>query len=225
MRYFIADTHFGHSNMIRGMLRFWPGTNELFQTIEDHDRHLLGAINCTVKPNDELFILGDFAALPGKYRAQILCRKVYLIRGNHDPYQKCMNVFGDIPTMRTVKLRNGEGASLKCVLCHYPIAYWEGSHKGWAHLHGHTHGQREVTLDDAFGYYRRMMDVGVDALFAQNGSYFPMGEDELYSRFTSFEGHDLPEFYEKLQANRDRRYGFDPMTRPNIRQLENNDER
>jgi len=217
MRYFIADLHLGHKNMIRAMLRFYPHSTTLFESIEAHDAHMLGAINCTVKPNDELIILGDFAQLPGKYRAQIKCKKVSLIRGNHDPVQKSLNVFGEIPWMVYTKLRSGDGKSLKCVLCHFPLAYWDGSHRGWAHLHGHTHGQREVTLDDAFGYHRRMMDVGVDALYQLNKHYFPIGEDELYDRLISLEGHDHAEFYEKLQANRDRRYGYDPMTRPNFK--------
>jgi len=214
VRYFIADTHFGAKpNLIRGMLRRYPGSNVLFESTEAHDAHLLGAINCTVKPNDELYILGDFAQQPGKFRALIKCKKVLFVRGNHDPYQKCMNVFGELPWMRTTKLRSGDNR-LKCVLCHFPLAYWDGSHRGTAHLHGHVHGQREVTFDDAFGYQRRMMDVGVDALFQLKGNYFPIGEDELYLRFTSLEGHDLPEYYEDLQFRRDKRYGFDPLTRP-----------
>lgn len=222
MRHFIADTHFGASPLlIRGMLRRYPGTNELFESTEAHDNHLIGAINCTVKPNDELHIIGDFAGKnPGRYRAQIKCKHVYLIRGNHDPYQKCLNVFGEIPWMKTVKLR-GEGGSLKCVLCHFPIAYWDGSHRGYAHLHGHTHGQREVTLDDAFSYQRRMMDVGVDALRELNGNYSPMAEDELYLRFMSLEGHDHKEYYEAFQCWRDKRYGFDPQTRPEFNEGDN----
>lgn len=215
MRYFIADPHFGHPAMIRGMLRFYPGTTTLFESIEAHDDHLIGAINCTVKPSDELFVLGDFSRQPGKYRARIKCKTVRLIRGNHDPVEKSLNVFGEMPWMVTTKLRDSKGNSLKCVLSHFPQAYWDGSHRGWAHLHGHTHGQREVSLDDAFGYHRRMMDVGVDALFQLNGSYFPIGEDELYSRMTALDGHDHQEFYRALQNNRDHRYGYDPMDRPN----------
>lgn len=221
MRYFIADTHFGASpSLIRGMLRRYPCTNVLFASTEDHDQHLLGAINCTARPNDELFILGDFAGSnPGKYRAQIKCKHVYLIRGNHDPYQKCMNVFSEIPWMKTIKLR-GQGGALNCVLCHFPIAYWDGSHRGWAHLHGHTHGQREVTLDAAFGWHRRMMDVGVDNLRELNGDYFPMAEDELYSRFISLDGHDHSEHYETLQYIRDKRLGFDPLRTPKFKEGE-----
>jgi calcineurin-like phosphoesterase family protein len=215
MRHFIADTHFGASPMlIRGMLRRYSATNKLFESTEAHDEHLLKCINAVVEPKDELFIVGDFAGEnPGKYRARIKCKHVYLIRGNHDPYQKCKNVFGEMPWMKTVKLRSSRG-TLNCVLCHFPLAYWDKSHKGWGHVHGHTHGQREVTLDDAFGYQRRMMDVGVDALRELTEHYFPISEWELYDRFTSLEGHDHADYYEMLQFNRDKRHGFDPQTRP-----------
>lgn len=213
MKYFIADTHLGHEKMIRGMLRCYPGSRKLFRSIEEHDEFLIGSINCTVRPNDQLFILGDFAALPGKYRMQIKCKHVFLIRGNHDPVQKSLNVFGEMPYMRVVKLRSGN-ASLKVVLSHFPQAYWEGSHRGWGHLYGHTHGQREDTLDQAFGYKRRALDVGVDNLRKEYGDYSPLGEDQVLHRFLGVPGHDDPEYYNAYQRVRDLKYGFDPQTNP-----------
>jgi len=208
VKYFIGDTHFGCGyNLIRGMLRRKPYTGTLF-TPGDHDEFLLASINHCVKKDDELIILGDFAREPGKYRQQINCKHVRLIRGNHDPYQKCMNVFGTLPHMMTVKLR-GTKSTLKCVLCHYPLAYWEGSHKGWAHLYGHTHGQREATLKQALPN-RRALDVGVDNLFAWVGSYQPLSEQFLCDYFNFVEGHDPVEFYLNYQRQRDYRFGFDP---------------
>ena len=208
-RHFIADLHLGCSpTLIRGMLRRYPGTNTLFRTVEDHDHHLIGAINCTVREEDELYILGDFSQEPGKYRAMIDCKHVYLIRGNHDPVQKSRTVFGDLPWMRTVRLRC-DGDSLRAVLCHFPLAYWDGSHKGWAHLHGHVHGQREATLDRAFGTFRRSLDVGVDAIRSEFGDYFPLDEQELYCILSNREGHDNPIYYHDLQAQRDKEHGFD----------------
>jgi calcineurin-like phosphoesterase family protein len=209
MRYFIADPHFGCRNtgIIRAMLRCYPGTRTLFPTVEEHDQHLLGSINCTVKPEDELIVAGDFASdQPGKYRMQIKCKHVRLVRGNHDPYQKCRNVFGEIPYIIHTKVRDGEGNHLRVVVCHTPLAYWDGSHRGYGHVYGHTHGQREHTLDKAFGYERRSMDVGVDETFKWSGTYFPLGEDELYNIFMSRKGHDHPSYYHDLQEARAARF-------------------
>ena len=209
-RYFIADPHFGATpKLIRGMLRRYPGTNVLFKSTEDHDHHLIGAINCVVGEHDELHVLGDFASHnPGKYRALIKCKHVFLTRGNHDPVEKSRNVFGDIPWSRMVKLRDGEGNSLRAILTHTPQAFWIGSHLGWAHLYGHTHGQREETLDRWLGTERRSLDVGVDAIRQEFGDYFPLDEHELYHILSSRAGHDHPDFYHKLQAERDEAHGF-----------------
>jgi calcineurin-like phosphoesterase family protein len=210
-RYFIADLHLGcKPHFIRGMLRRYPRSNVLFPSVEEHDAHLLGAINCTVGVNDELYILGDFSDKPGKYRAQIKCKHVFLIRGNHDPVEKSRNVFGEIPFQRVIKLRDsrGVGRSMYCVLSHAPQAFWFGSHKGWAHLYGHVHGQREDYLDLALGVERRSMDVGVDSLRQKYGDYFPLDEEALCAIFTMRQGHDLPSYYHDFQKARDFKYGF-----------------
>jgi calcineurin-like phosphoesterase family protein len=206
MRYFIADTHFGHEKLIRPMLRCFPGTKTLFPTVEAHDTHLIDAINKTVGQDDELFVLGDFAQQPGKYRMRINCKHVRLVRGNHDPYQKSKNVFGEIPYIIHTKVRDGEGGSLKVVLCHTPMAYWDGSHNGSGHLYGHLHGQREDTLNAAFGHERRSMDVGADHLRRWQGHYSPVSEVNLYRLFTSWRGHDPVSFYHDYQETRDREF-------------------
>jgi calcineurin-like phosphoesterase family protein len=205
MRFFIADNHLGNEKLIRGMLRRYPGGKKLFENTQAHDEHMLWSINDTVGVDDEIIILGDFSAQPGKYRAQIKCRHVSLVRGNHDPYQKCVNVFGDFPYIRHTKVRKGD-AKLNVVLSHCPMAYWDGSHKGWGHLYGHTHGQREATLDGAFGTNRRAFDCGVDHLRNYFGSYRPISEECVYTMFMQGLGHDKVQFYHTLQAERDKRF-------------------
>jgi calcineurin-like phosphoesterase family protein len=202
MRYFIADTHFGHEKVMRAMLRRRPGKMPLFESIEAHDDHLIDVINKTVDVNDELFVLGDFAQQPGKYRMRINCKHVRLVRGNHDPYQKSKNVFGEIPYIVHTKVRDGEGGSLKVVLCHTPLAYWDGSHNGSGHLYGHLHGQREETLNKAFGWQRRSMDVGADHLRRWQNHYSPVSEVNIYGLFTSWRGHDPVSFYHDYQESR-----------------------
>lgn len=79
MRYFFtADTHFGHSNIIKYCSR--P-----FSNIKDHDDWLVWAWNSTVNYNDIVFHLGDLAhkSVGSKYIDRLNGRLI-LIRGNHD---------------------------------------------------------------------------------------------------------------------------------------------
>lgn len=80
--FLIADTHFGHSNIINYCDR--P-----FVTIEEMDRQLIEKWNQTVSKNDVIYHLGDFAlgnmTKVAEYRKQ-LNGKIFLIQGNHDGY-------------------------------------------------------------------------------------------------------------------------------------------
>ncbi len=201
MRYFIADTHFGHEKMIMDLPRYRPGTTELFASIEEHDAYLIESINFVVGADDELHVLGDFALKkPGKYRMRIKCKHVYLTRGNHDQPGKCLNVFGEIPRVRLTTLRGVNGKRLNTVLCHTPMAFWEGSHKGWANLYGHCHGRREDTMDQWLGLDRRSLDVSVDNIYKLTGSFAPLDESVLYSWMVGRAGHDHPEFYDNYRG-------------------------
>jgi len=209
-RWFIADTHFGHEGIIRGMLRRYPQTKYLFPSVEAHDEYMIRSINAVAKRDDELWILGDFAwKTPGKYRMCINCKRVRLIRGNHDAYAKCKNVFGEVPYVAETKLRREGCTPMRVILSHCPFAYWDGSYKGWAHLYGHIHGQREETLYRAFGP-RRAMDVSADNLLNVFGTYLPVSEASLHAIFSVTPTHDPREFYVKFQAARDREF-FDDV--------------
>ncbi len=205
MRFFIADIHFGNKTLIRAMLRRYPYTHALFPDTETHDTCLLYSINKVVGAKDELFVLGDFASKkPGKYRARIECKNVYLVRGNHDSPLASKAVFGEIPYIRKTTVRKGAG-SIPVILSHYPMAFWDGSHKGWGHLYGHTHGQREEQLNQAFPG-RRAFDCTVDNLLALFGSYRPVSEEKVYDLFSALPGHDDVAYYNQLKHDRDREF-------------------
>jgi len=206
MRFFIADPHFGNKTLIRAMLRLYPGTHTLFPNTEAHDKCLIDSINEVVGEKDELFVLGDFASKkPGKYRARIKCKHVYLVRGNHDPPQASKAVFGEIPDMRQTKVRSESGESLRVVLSHYPMAFWDGSHKGWGHLYGHTHGQREEQLNQVFPG-RRAFDCTIDNLLQLFGSYRPISEEKVFDLFSALPGHDDVSYYCELKNSRDQKF-------------------
>ncbi len=78
--FFIADTHFGHKNIIQYEKR--P-----FQSIEEMDNILIENWNKTVNEDDKIYVLGDFA-WAGKEYIQGIIEKLkgykILILGNHD---------------------------------------------------------------------------------------------------------------------------------------------
>lgn len=185
MKFFTADTHFGHEAVVTKMGR------DTFRSIEEHDEEILDNINRMVGRTDQLYIIGDFAwqSAP-KYRQRIRCKHVVLIRGNHDRPTPSKHAFGGaIHDMLTVKFQE-----TRAVLCHYPMAYWDKSHYGSIHLYGHMHGQREDDLNILFPY-RRAMDVGVDQIYREFGQYRPISEDEVLELLACQIGHDPVEFY------------------------------
>lgn len=198
MRWFTADTHFGHEKIIKMMARV-NISRQLF-SISEHDQYILDVINSKVGRDDELFVLGDFAwDSPGKYRAKINCKNVKLVRGNHDKVEKSLNVFGSMPDTITTKARKGND-SITLVLTHYPNAFWDGSHRGWGHLYGHCHGQQEETLDTLFPE-RRAFDVGLDNVYRLFGEYAPLSEVQVFDYLAKRSGHDDIRFYEDYQLN------------------------
>jgi calcineurin-like phosphoesterase family protein len=167
-----------------------------FKTIEEHDATVVENINSKVPENDSvLFILGDFCwKHVYKYRRLILCKNVVFILGNHDKIQASRNVFGPLVTQKIIGLENGQCA----VLSHHPQIYWDKSHRGSYHFYGHTHNQREETLNHFFPE-RRSIDVGIDSAIAILGRAEPFSEAELMEILKDRKGHDPVEYYNGLR--------------------------
>lgn len=78
--FFIADTHFGHANVLKHDKR--P-----FADIEAHDKSLIENWNRVLNDDDECYILGDVSWLKPEQTVEILKQlrgKKHLIIGNHD---------------------------------------------------------------------------------------------------------------------------------------------
>lgn len=168
-RFFTADLHLGHGNII-GYCR------RPFRDVEEMDDALVERWNRTVGPDDEAVVLGDFAlgriaeTLP--LAGRLNGRKV-LLAGNHD---RCWAGHGkgverataqylaagfDEVWQGTVRL---EVAGTTVLACHFPYA--GDSHdedryvshrpvdRGSWLLHGHVHDRWRVR--------GRMINVGVD---------------------------------------------------------------
>lgn len=180
-RYFTADLHFGHRNIIEYCGR--P-----FRDADHMDEELIHRWNNTVAPSDEVIVLGDFAM--GRIHetlpiAGLLNGRKMLLAGNHD---RCWHGhkkgiasatdrylaagFDDI-WQGSVELDVG---GTRVVACHFPyrgdsndhdryVVYRPADEGAWL-LHGHVHERWKVS--------ERMINVGVDVW-----DYAPVVESTL----------------------------------------------
>lgn len=135
MNYYIADTHFGHFNIIRY-------DNRPFDSVEEMDAALIERWNNVVTNKDIVYILGDIGWYKEEEMIQILNilngHKV-LVKGNHDGVSprlaRCFDKVCDY-----LEIRDGEE---RVILSHYPIPFWNGQFKDTVHLYGHVHNSHQ----------------------------------------------------------------------------------
>lgn len=191
--YFTADTHFGHTNIIKYC-------NRPFDSIYDMDESILYEINKVVKTTDTLYHLGDFAFHSIKhYIDRINCKKIIFIYGNHDKCNRkelhrllpCFDIIRTkIYKQDYRSLFHNEDGTIDIVLCHYALAIWEKSHHGSLHLYGHSHSNAEESLDRLMPG-RRSMDVGIDNAARLLGCYRPFSFEEIYEILSKKKGYSL----------------------------------
>ena len=158
MDFWTSDTHFGHKAILTERM--------VFGDLQTMNKTFIDNINATVGKNDILRHLGDFcwqASKAGYYRQRINCRKIHVIRGNHDKSSLRTHVSS---LEHMVFLKNP-----KIHLCHYPLESWAAMNYGGIHIHGHCHGR----LDQA----KNRIDVGVDSIFKMIGEWRPISTPEL----------------------------------------------
>jgi calcineurin-like phosphoesterase family protein len=169
-----ADLHLGHANIAGPKTSTWKTGYRNFRSVEEMDHAIILGINAHVKEDDTLYVVGDFAMgghhnIPD-YRRRIMCKNIHIIRGNHDEHiNKYVDYFSSISDSKLIYVRK-EGIYMN----HYASRVWYGSHKGYYHAYGHSHGTLEHTP------YGRSMDVGVDNIYRLCGAYRPITTDELF---------------------------------------------
>ena len=153
--FFIADTHFGHKNII-------GYCNRPFDNIWEHDKAIISNWNSVVKPKDAVYHLGDFGLASKGYLIQIIKQlngQINFIRGNHDRSMKgdVLYYVNELGHYHELKVHDKENnIHLPIILCHYPFQTWNKSHWGSWSLHGHCHGNTPSPDNMA------RLDVGVD---------------------------------------------------------------
>jgi calcineurin-like phosphoesterase family protein len=76
-------------------------------------------------------------------------------------------------TILTDRIHTFNDGGRTFVLCHYPMASWEGSNRGSYMLHGHSHGGMDEQNATRF-----RLDVGVSA---RSTLYAPISIDEVHT--------------------------------------------
>lgn len=149
--FFTADTHYGHTNVIRY-------GNRPFASSEEMNEAMIDRWNAVVRPGDVVYHLGDFSLtrMPEACTAASRLRgNKYLVFGNHDKYTRKSGDF----LKHWVWARDYaevDVSGIKIVLLHYAMKVWHRSHHGAWQLHGHSHGSLK---DDPNAL---QIDVGVD---------------------------------------------------------------
>lgn len=162
MTYWTADTHFGHS----AILNHCPERAVAFGDLHTMNKVLIDNINALVGHSDTLWHLGDFcwqASRAGSYRQRINCRKIHVVRGNHDA-ESLRDQVSSLEHMFFMK-------NPKIHLCHYPLESWGAIHYDGIHGHGHCHGRMRKL--------KNRIDVGVDSIFKLLGEWRPISTNEL----------------------------------------------
>ena len=159
MIYFTSDLHFYHKKIIHHCNRPFKDAQEMNET-------LIQNWNSLVKPNDEVYVLGD-VTMKGPEQAFAALSRLsgikYLIKGNHDYFvdkegwEQYSWVFRWVKNYYELTWENQE-----FVLFHYPIAEWNDYYKGSIHLHGHQHNLAVYNHQQLQAGVKRY-DVGVDA--------------------------------------------------------------
>ena len=158
-KWFTADFHLFHHNIINYCDRPFQTTDEMHETI-------IAGMNSRVGPNDLLYILGDVSFYAHSGVCKILDRingKKHLIIGNHDA-KKLPEAY---PWETVSHYKEIKDTGQNIVLMHYPIHSWNKMAHGAIHLHGHCHGTlKSSNLGSDYQWDTNMqkfaIDIGVD---------------------------------------------------------------
>ena len=164
--WFVSDTHFGH---IKDFL--WNPRG--FNSIQEHDETIIHNWNEIIRPEDEVYHLGDVMLNDNEHGLECIKKlngKIHLIIGNHDKevLKKCRSYFISVDYYKKIYDNNKA-----IILCHYPMAEWDGMFRQTYHIYGHIHN----ALNDTY-YIMKNRDLAFNAGCMIN-NYVPVTLNEL----------------------------------------------
>lgn len=179
MIYFTSDWHIGHNQKF-----IWESRG--FSSIEEHDEAILLRCNEIVKPDDELWILGDLVMGTDesewdKVFCNLNCSNIHYIEGNHESDKKMdrydyiykLHYEGLAQIIKVSKRR-------KFYLSHYPTLvdnYINPYDVPMWNISGHTHSS-EVSSS-----YPCVYNVAVDA-----HNCYPVSLEQIKNDILKYEG-------------------------------------
>jgi calcineurin-like phosphoesterase family protein len=192
-RYYIADTHFNHANILRFDNRPFANTKEMEEVIVKN-------WNDRVTADDIVYILGDFCWSLEDEWIRILDRlngRKMLILGNHDLKrlsERAKQKFIQVTDYKEIK---DEGKHI--IMCHYPILFYKSSYgeNVW-HFCGHTHNRteeeiqrqkfvKEILANRTEDYHNKGHIINVGCMMDYMG-YTPRTADELIEWWEGYYG-------------------------------------
>ena len=181
MIYYIADPHFGHSNILKMCSR--P-----FASIGEMDEAMIAAWNGRVTGRDTVYIIGDLffrCADPESILRRLKGRK-HLIVGNHDSSWMCKVDTSKYFVSVNDLLVTTDGTR-QLTLCHYPLLTWKHQKKSYM-IHGHIHANTDTDFFPLIAARERMLNAGADI----NG-FIPVTFEELVENNRRFKEQWLQE--------------------------------
>jgi calcineurin-like phosphoesterase family protein len=176
--FLISDTHFGHAGIIRMCERPFVDADGR-PDVDMMNRVMVESWNATVRPDDTVYHLGDFAyrypadKLPTLF-ASLNGRK-HLVKGNHDNNDTLALPWESV---RDIVFTSIESQYL--VLAHYPFITWPRIRRGAWMLYGHSHGRIVGNGQST--------DIGVDVL-----GFAPVRMAQIKARLATLPLMDDPE--------------------------------
>jgi calcineurin-like phosphoesterase family protein len=156
--YFTSDLHFNHQRIIE----YEPKTRP-FNSVEEMNETLIANWNSVVKPEDTVYVLGDFAMGPANDVRGLVARlngTIKLVRGNHDTPTK-LKIYQEMG----IEIKDIEYLIYKgrfFILCHFPIASPEfiqmvvRDNSEVVNVYGHLHSNAPK------GYVNGTYHIGLD---------------------------------------------------------------
>ncbi|MDO4198891.1 MAG: metallophosphoesterase family protein [Erysipelotrichaceae bacterium] len=147
MKYFIADNHFYHANILNM-------DNRDFENISDMSEYMIERWNRKVKSDDEVYVLGDFSWEKGPKTWDILVRlhgKIRLVEGNHDYYYLDDSSFDDSVFESINCYDEFKENKRRCIMSHYPMPFYNHQFNSETYmLYGHVHNTYDEYMLNRF---------------------------------------------------------------------------
>lgn len=130
---FISDLHLGHE---------WMATHRGFNTVEEHDNHIIQCWNSVVSKRDTVFLVGDITMESSEhyYKLDYLNGIKKVILGNHDKPQHIPELLKYVTSVAGMVKYKG------IWLTHCPIHEREFEFRVSRNIHGHIHEHKITKL-------------------------------------------------------------------------------